>query len=127
MDECERFIDVFAPTVGLALEPFQHRIVEAAFGSARELLVLIPRGNGKSSLIAALALFHLLTVEDAQVYCAATSVDRAKVVFEYAQGFARRFPSAQLIDRHLELRVCPDPRKPRVILRHLRVVPADAP
>lgn len=126
MNVSPRF-EQFAPTVGLTLEPFQRRIVRAAFGAERELLVLLPRGNGKTTLIAAVALHHLLTVDGAAVYCAAASREQARIVFEYAAAFARALGHPHVVDRHLELRWCPDPRRPRVFTRHLRVLSADAP
>jgi hypothetical protein len=59
------FADV-AERIGLDLEPFQHRIAKAALSGERELLVLLPRGNGKTCLQALVALHHLLTVDDAE-------------------------------------------------------------
>jgi hypothetical protein len=41
-----------AEAVGLNLEPFQRRIVKAALGPERELLVLIARGNGPTRPLA---------------------------------------------------------------------------
>ena len=61
----------FCKLIGLDLEPFQRRIATAANGPERELAVLLPRGNGKTTLLAAIALYHLMTVERAEVYCAA--------------------------------------------------------
>ncbi|MDQ3678645.1 MAG: hypothetical protein M3401_17910, partial [Actinomycetota bacterium] len=77
-------LTTFCAQVGLQLEPFQRRIVRAANGPERELLVLLPRGQGKTTLLAALALHHLLTVENAAVYCAASSRDQARILFEAA-------------------------------------------
>jgi len=53
----------FAEQVGLRLEPFQKKIAKAAAGPERELVVLLPRGQGKTTLLAALAVHHLLTME----------------------------------------------------------------
>jgi hypothetical protein len=39
-----------AEAAGLDLEPFQRRIARTALGPERELLVLLPRGNGKTCL-----------------------------------------------------------------------------
>ena len=63
------FLD-FAERVGLDLERFQRKIAKAVFDS-RELLVLLPRGNGKSRLIGTLAVHHLLTADRPSVYVAA--------------------------------------------------------
>ena len=89
--------------------------------------MLLPRGNGKTTLLAAIALHHLLTVERAEVYCAAASREQARILYEAAARFARELEHPHLVDRHLELRWCEDPGKPRIFTRHLRVLAADAP
>jgi hypothetical protein len=66
----------FAEAVALPLEPFARRIVRAMLGEQHEALVLLPRGNGKSTLVGALAAHHLLTEPKAAVYLAAASRDR---------------------------------------------------
>lgn len=110
------FLD-FAEAVGLALEPFQRKIARAA--DVRELLVLLPRGNGKSRLIGTLAVHHLLTTDKPAVYVAAASRDQARVVFEYARDVAMHPAVADAITvRHLELRVEGG---------YLRVLASDAP
>ena len=109
----------FCDAVELPLEPFQRRIVRTALG-ATESLVLISRGNGKSCLIGALAVWHLLTTRKAAVYVAASSREQASVLFGYARDFARHpAVSEHLIVRHLELRA-PDGGQ-------LRVLASDAP
>jgi len=102
------------------------RILRAAAGPQRELLVSLPRGNGKTSLMALLALHHLAT-RPGHVYCAAASREQARILYEYAAQYARTLDHPNIVDRHLELRWCPDRRQPRVFTRHLRVLAADAP
>jgi len=75
-----------------------------------EIVVLLPRGNGKTHLVAAIALHHLLTVENAAVYCAAASREQARILFEAAAGFARLLDHPNVVDRHLELRWCQIPK-----------------
>jgi len=116
-----------AQAVGLNLEPFQRRIVKAALGPERELLVLIARGNGKTSLQALVALHHLCTVEDAEIFCCASSRDQARILFQYASKYARELDHPNIVFRHLELRWCPDPDEPKVYTRFLRCLPAEAP
>jgi phage terminase large subunit-like protein len=117
----------FCELVGLHLEPFQKRIAKAAAGPERELVVLLPRGQGKTTLMAALALHHLITVPRAAVYCAASSREQARILYEAAAMFARTLDHQNIVVRHLELRWCDDPREPNVFTRHLRVLAADAP
>jgi phage terminase large subunit-like protein len=89
--------------------------------------VLIPRGNGKTTLLAALALHHLITVDKAAVYCAASSREQARILYEAAAMFARELDHPNIVIRHLELRWCDNPGEPNVFSRHLRVLAADAP
>jgi len=74
----------------LELADFQQQMLEDFFGGARETLILISKKNGKSTLLAALALFHLTTTKDAACYIAAASRDQAMVLFDQAAGFVRR-------------------------------------
>jgi hypothetical protein len=115
--------EIFCKLIKLDLEPFQRRIVRAA--TARELVVIIGRGNGKSSLIAAYALWHLVT-KPGDVVIAASSRSQAGIAYRFAQEFARELQHPNIVDRHLELRFCPDPDKPREFSRHLQVLSADA-
>jgi phage terminase large subunit-like protein len=117
----------FSQRIGLLLEPFQRRVARAIAGPEREFVALLPRGQGKTTLLAAIALHHLLTVEGAQVYCAASSRDQARILFESAAEFARRLDDDHLVARHLELRYCEDPDEPKVFSRYMRVLAADAP
>jgi phage terminase large subunit-like protein len=117
----------FCARIGLELEPFQRRIAKAAAGPEREFVVLLPRGQGKSTLLAAIAVDHLLSVEKAAVYVAASSREQARVIFEIAAGFVRTLDHPNLVVRHHELRYCEDPEIAKVFSRHLRVLAADAP
>ncbi len=96
----------FARLCGLRLAEFQRGIVEEAFSDRRELLVLLPRGNGKTTLFAALAVWELLTTPDAAVYCAAASRDQARLLFETARKMSAGHPEIDRLvtARHAELR-----------------------
>jgi phage terminase large subunit-like protein len=120
-------LEQFAAKCGIRLEPFQKRIAKAVAGPEREFVALMPRGQSKTSLSALLALHHLVTVEDAAVYCAAAALHQARILFEYAERYARELEHPNLVKRHLELRWCPDPDDPRTCTRHLRALPAEAP
>jgi phage terminase large subunit-like protein len=119
--------EAFCEHIGLDLEPFQKRIAKAAAGPERECVVLLPRGQGKTTLLAAIALHHLLTVEGAKVYCAASSREQARILYEAAARFARELDHSNIVIRHLELRYCENPGEPNVFSRHMRVLAADAP
>jgi phage terminase large subunit-like protein len=117
----------FCDSVGLRLEPFQEVIADALTGPEHEVVILLPRGQGKTSLVAALALMHLATTPGAAVYCAAASREQARILFEAADWYARQLEDDHVVHRHLELRWCDDPDQPKVFSRHLRVLAADAP
>lgn len=74
------------------LEAFQAKMLADHFAGARELVALLPKGNGKSTLLGALALYHLEFTTEARCYIAAASRDQAGIIFGAAVGFARRSP-----------------------------------
>src|SRR5215218_9328591 len=113
--------------VEFPIEPFQKRIARLVLEADREALILLPRGNSKTSLQALFALHHLLTVEDAEIFCCASSRDQARILFQYAARYARELDDPSVVHRHLELRWCPDPEEPKIFTRFLRVLPAEAP
>lgn len=105
------------------LEGFQRLIVKLAFAAGLvELLVLIPKGNGKTALLAALAVFHLVTTPNAQCFIAAAESEQADELYRFAQHYV---DSGPLIGRFLYVR-----ESTRRIRRHadqgfLRVLAAD--
>jgi phage terminase large subunit-like protein len=82
----------------MRLEPFQRTILADHFEGTTETLVLIPKKAGKSTLLAALSLFHLLTTVDAECVIAAASRDQATILYDQAAGFVRRSEDLQ---RHM--------------------------
>jgi phage terminase large subunit-like protein len=77
------------------LEPFQRVILSDFFEGATQTLVLIPKKNGKTTLVAAIGLYHLLTTVDADAYIAAASRDQASLVLKQARKFLRSSPALQ--------------------------------
>jgi phage terminase large subunit-like protein len=73
----------------LQLRPWQKAIVHGLLDEPRprQGLVSIPRGNGKSTLAAAIGLYGLLAdgVEGAQVCCVASDERQARIVFNTAR------------------------------------------
>src|SRR4051812_29511651 len=86
----------------MSLEPFQRTLLADYFDGVRETLVLLSKKNGKTTLLAALALFHLLLVDDAECVIAAASRDQATILYDQAGGFIRRTP--QLRERMIAKR-----------------------
>jgi phage terminase large subunit-like protein len=79
----------------LTLENYQRRLLADYFDGVVETLVLIPKKNGKTTLLAALALWHLIRVADAECVIGAASRDQATILYEQAVGFVSRSPKLQ--------------------------------
>jgi phage terminase large subunit-like protein len=79
----------------LVLEPFQRELLGDYFDGVAETLVILPKKNGKSTLLAALALFHLITTVDAECVIGASSRDQATILYDQAAGFVRRSEGLQ--------------------------------
>jgi phage terminase large subunit-like protein len=105
---------------GLRLEPFQRLIVEEVFADRRELLVLLARGNGKTSLMAAAGVFSLLSTTEPAIYVCAASRDQARLLFDTAKRMVRGHPE-------LERRITPRYSELRVDGGFLRIIASDAP
>lgn len=101
------------------LEAFQAEMVADYFAGVRESLILVPKKNGKTTLLAALALHHLFTVDDAACYIGAASRDQATILWDQARGFVRRSPGLEdhvKISRgYRELRAIRDDGKIKVL------------
>jgi phage terminase large subunit-like protein len=74
----------------MSLEDFQRTMLGDFFRGTDESLILIPKKNGKSTVLAALALFHLVTTPDAECLLGAASRDQATILYDQAAGFVRR-------------------------------------
>lgn len=79
----------------LELHDFQRTMLADLFDGARETICLLPKKNGKSTIIGALALFHLCTTPDAECVIAAASRDQASIMLRQVHGFIRRSPGLQ--------------------------------
>jgi phage terminase large subunit-like protein len=74
----------------LVLEDWQHGVMMDLFDGCQEAVILLPKGNGKTTLFGAMSLFHLLTTRDARCYIAAASRDQATLMYQHAAGFVQR-------------------------------------
>lgn len=104
--ECLVHVKGQAAGLPFVLEPWQREFL-AEFDRLDELgcriysrgLLGVPRGNGKSPLAAGRALFDLVTKPDApDVFTCAASRDQARIVLDYARGFAAQGPLAELLE-----------------------------
>lgn len=96
---CETFLYVPKGTGArqrLRLRPWQREIIAALFDDPRprQGLLSLPRGNGKSTLAAALGLYGLFAdgVEGAQVLCVASDERQARIVFNAARRMVELEP-----------------------------------
>ena len=85
------------------LRPFQKKFIRDVYGQVgkmgnrriRRAILSLARKNGKSSLIAALALVHLIgpeAITNGEIYSAANDRDQAAIVFKYAAQIVRGTP-----------------------------------
>ena len=75
------------------LQRFQEAFVRDVFSGVPECWLVVPEANGKSTLVAGLALYHAQHVADAWVPVAASSRDQARIMYRQAKGFCARSPS----------------------------------
>jgi phage terminase large subunit-like protein len=74
----------------LVVEGFQRRMLADYFAGTTETIILCPKKQGKSTIVAAIALFHLVTTPDAECVIVAASREQAGILFNQAAGFVRR-------------------------------------
>jgi phage terminase large subunit-like protein len=106
------------------LEPFQRRMLADYFDGVTEIVIVIPKKNGKTTLLGALALFHLWKWPEAECVIGASSRDQARILFKQAAGLVRRSRMESRFDvkgGYGEIRVAGVKDGPRV-----RVLAADA-
>jgi phage terminase large subunit-like protein len=71
------------------------------FAGAIESLLLLPKKNTKTTSLAQLGLYALLTADSADIPVVATSRDQATLLLDEAIGFVRRTPG---LDRHVDVK-----------------------
>lgn len=105
-DRAVRFLRALKhPKSGLPfqLDPWQERIVRRIYGPrhddgsriVRTVVLLLPRGNRKTSLAAALGLMHTIgpeAVANGEVVSAASDRKQARIAYEEARGLCRAHP-----------------------------------
>lgn len=89
----DAFAGFFKLVTGTDLEPFQQLIVYELFSGPRRLLVIIPRGNGKTTLFAVLALWQLAVGYKPRVSLAASSREQAAIAFDIAGDLMQSTPA----------------------------------
>ena len=107
----------------LELYPEQRVMLTDYFEGAQESLILIPKKNGKTTLLAALGLYHLIVTEDASCYIGAASRDQATILYEQATGYVHRSPWLQ---DHVDIKVGFREIRSKRDTGRLRVLASDA-
>jgi phage terminase large subunit-like protein len=69
------------------LEPFQESFVEDVFRGFSISWLVVPEGNGKTTLLAGLALYHVEHSRNAYVAVAASTRDQAEWIYRQAEAF----------------------------------------
>ena len=72
------------------LEPFQEAFIEDVFSGKPICWLVIPQGNGKTTLVAGLALYHIQHTKFASLVCAAKTRDQTMVLYGQAAAFVVR-------------------------------------
>jgi phage terminase large subunit-like protein len=72
------------------LEPFQRDIVADILAGYKETWLVVPEGNGKTTLLAGIALYHAAHTPTAFVPIGASSREQAEVLYRQAEGFILR-------------------------------------
>ena len=92
---------------------FQDDFVRDLFAGWAECWLVVPEGNGKTTLLAALALYHTEHRPFAVVPVAAASREQAEIMYRQAEGFVFRSPRLhQMV--HSDLQVVKGKRKTEV-------------
>lgn len=71
-------------------EPFQEAFVEDLFAGIPEAWLIVPEGNGKTTLLAGIALYHAEHHPFAAVPVAAASREQAEILYRQGEGFVLR-------------------------------------
>jgi phage terminase large subunit-like protein len=91
--------------LGFEPQPYMRRIARVVHGNARAVVVILPKGNYKTTLCSLLGLHHLLVTEDAEVRIGAGVRRQAEVWLKRMKGFARHEAIRdRLTITHFELR-----------------------
>ena len=129
MSFCEQMPNVKGPLAGQAIRlmPWQAFMVANVFGFVergtqtrrfRQAVIYVPRGNGKTSMVAPLALYTTFGEGEggAEGYAAAVTRDQARILFDTAREMVRRSGDLKKVLRRREpdQHDLPDPHSQQV-------------
>lgn len=81
------------------LEKWQESFVTDVFSGVPEAWLVVPEGNGKTTLVAGVALYFLEHQDFASIPIAASSRDQAEILYRQAVGFVMRTESLHALHR----------------------------
>lgn len=95
VDHFRRYARVAVLDNGDQFEPedFQLEVMDELFAGITEVWVVIPEGNGKTTLMGLASLYHADYTPSAKVLLAASSRDQCGLLLGQAGGFVHRTPS----------------------------------
>lgn len=74
----------------VVIEPFEDDFLADVFAGVPEVWLVVPEGNGKTTIVALLVLYHAEFRPRASVPVAASSRDQAETLYRQAEGFVLR-------------------------------------
>lgn len=75
-------------------EPFQLAFLADVFAGVPECWLIVPEGNGKTTLIAGLALYFCeYSAQPVEIPVAASAMEQARILYRQAEGFVLRSPA----------------------------------
>jgi hypothetical protein len=89
----------------LSIAEFQKKLLRPYFRGTRETLIVLPTGNGKTTLLAALGIYHMLRVKNATVLIVASAADQAGTLFKQMRTLIVESDYADLLDVKYGIRV----------------------
>lgn len=95
------------------LEPFQEAYVADLFTGIPECWLIVPEGNGKTTLLAGIALYHCEFRPFAVVPVAAASREQAEIMYRQAEGMVLRSPRLHALV-HSDIQAAKGKRKTEV-------------
>lgn len=107
----------------LIVEPFQKELLIPTFAGVQTNVICLPKKNGKSSLVAAVALYHLLLTPLADVVIIASSVKQADILFSHCRKFIAT--NADLMEAFVVKPGFKEIRSRKEALSHIRVMTND--
>ena len=92
LDHFRKYVDllVFDDGEKRGLEDWQLEVTADIFAGFREVWMVVPEGNGKSTLVSAVALYGADYSESPWIPISASTAKQARIIYDQAAGFVQR-------------------------------------